>query len=85
MSTEVKLEFIDAGFRDILQSQGVRELVTDITQGIAQRAGDTGFYNEVMLGQAYNANRWVGFVGCETYEAMRAQATDKVLTRAVMA
>lgn len=83
MSEEVRLEFIDAGFRELLQCQGIRETVEDVAQGIQQRAGD-GFYCHVELGQAYNANRWVGFVGCETFDAMRAQATDKVLTRAVM-
>ena len=82
MADQVKMEFVDAGFRELLQSPGVRGEVERITYGIQERAGE-GHYARVLLGRAYNADRWQGFVGCETYEAMKEQATMKNLSMAV--
>lgn len=83
MAEEVRMEFIDQGFRALLQSSGIRGEVQRVAQGICDRAGE-GHYCEVMIGRSYNAERWLGFVGCKTHEAMRRQATEKTLSQAVM-
>lgn len=83
---EIRLKFDSAGFRALLLSDGVKDLVTDKTTEIAQRAnanaGGDGFGTSIEVG-GYGGGRWVGFVHSTDAEAYKAEAEDKVLTRAV--
>lgn len=77
----VRIQFVSDGWRTILNSQEVADLVNDIGRGIAEAAGDGFEYRAARLG--YGGGRVGGFVGATTYEAMLAQAEDKALTKAV--
>ena len=86
MST--RIEFNSQGFREILLSEGCRDLVIEATDEIAIKAnnnnerGGEGFNASVQVG-GYGGGRWVGFVHSTDAEAYKAEAEDKVLTRAV--
>ena len=77
----VRIQFISEGWRKILNSQEVADLVNGIGQNIASAAGPGFEYRAARLG--YGGGRVGGFVSSTTYEAMLAQATDKALTKAV--
>ena len=80
-----KIEFINEGFRGILQSEGTRDLVNEITERIASEANANGncegFRPKTILGT--RANRYVGFVTATTRKASAAESENKALTRAV--
>ena len=84
--SEIRLKFDSAGFRALLLSDGVKDLVTDKTTEIAQRAnanaGGDGFETSIEVG-GYGGGRWLGFVHSTTAAAVKAEAEDKALTRAV--
>lgn len=86
------IEFIDAGFRAILKSEGTHELIQEITESIYQNAvanydavtlanvnASDGFLMEVKQKET----RWVGFVVATDKYAAAAESEDKVLTRAI--
>lgn len=77
----VRIQFVSEGWRKILNSQSVANLVNDIGHGIAEGAGDGFEYRAARI--SYGGGRVGGFVNATTYEAMLAQATDKALTKAV--
>lgn len=86
MST--RIEFNSQGFREILLSEGCRDLVIEVTDEIAIKAnnnnerGGEGFNASVQVG-GYGGGRWIGFVGSTDKEGSIAQAEDLVLTRAL--
>ena len=80
MATKIRIEFISEGFREVLMSDGCSSFVNDIGSQVAQRAGDGFIYRPSYLG--YGGGRMGGYVVADTYEAMVAEATDKVLSRA---
>lgn len=89
MATQVKIEFNSDGFREILCSDGVKELVAQQAALICTRAnandvsGKCGFYTGPYIGN-YGGGRWVDTVRPENYRAAReAEAEYKVLSRAV--
>ena len=69
MSKQMKIEFISAGFREILASDGVKALVDEATTEIQSKANancpehSNGYEKTVMYGN-YGGGRWVGFVQC---------------------
>lgn len=73
-----KLVFKTAGFRKILRSGEARADVTRRANAMASAAGP-GFGVEVSAG----SNRVRATVATETWEAAKAEATNKVLTRAI--
>ena len=75
------ITFSHKGWTKFLLSEGVRKEVSDATNEISQRAGD-GFNPTVYMGD-YGGGRWVGAVHADTYEAMRLEAEEKTLTKAV--
>lgn len=77
-SKVTKIEFIDAGFISVLKSDGTKDLLSDLAEGIAARAGD-GFSAEVLEG----STRFNALVHSDTPEAAKAEAEDKVLSIAV--
>lgn len=89
MATQVRLEFISEGFREILLSEGVRDLVQETADGICDRAnanndrGGEGFATNVIQGN-YGGGRWIGFVKSTDKQSAIAESEDKALTGAVI-
>ena len=83
------IKFNSDGFKEILCSDGVRDLVAQSASEICARAnendieGKCGFYTGPYIGN-YGGGRWVDTIRPENYSAARkAEAEDKVLSRAV--
>ena len=85
---DVDIEFISAGFKAILESDGTKNLVEQEAQSMADRAngnnerGGSGFVASTKLG-GYGGGRWVAFVSTTDKASMIAEAEDKALTRAI--
>lgn len=88
MASETRLVFNSAGFREILLSDEVKDLVTEKAEEIRVKAdannsrGGDGFYSNVEVG-GYGGGRWIGFVGTTDKESEIAESEDKALTRAL--
>lgn len=88
MAQQIRLEFISAGFKEILESDGVRNVIEDTTKGIQQRANanitgeSEGFNASVKLGN-YGGGRWLGFVGTNDQASRVAESENGALTKAV--
>lgn len=88
MASETRLVFNSAGFREVLLSEEVKNLVTEKAEEIRDKAdgnntrGGEGFYSNVEVG-GYGGGRWLGFVGTTDKESMTAESEDKALTRAL--
>lgn len=82
----IRIEFISEGFKQILQSEGVKEMISAKAEEIATRAnanGDCeGFKATTMLG-GYGGGRWIGFVTATDKESMKAESENKSLTGAI--
>ena len=94
MSDE-KIEFNSEGFRQILLSSGVQNIVSDATEQIAARANanlvdqsSEGYEGDVLesprMSNYGNGGRYVGFVRAKDYKAMADEAEYKSLSRAVI-
>ncbi len=89
MAGQAKIEFISDGFRQILLSDGVRDLVQQTADEIKDRAdaniseASEGFSSKVWQG-GYGGGRWVGSVTTTDATSMAAEAEDKALSKAVM-
>ena len=80
--SNVTIKFNSAGFKEVLESSGARDLVSSATDSLAaQVAGDGEFRHGVFLGGP--AGRWIGYVTTDDEEAMKAEAEDKVLSRLI--
>lgn len=82
MATKVRIELNSEGFREILNSQAVADLCKEVGESIASKAGEGFAYFPTHLN--YGGGRVGGFVRGTDDESMAAEATDKVLTKAVM-
>lgn len=88
MSNQMKIEFISAGFREILLSDGVKALVDEATTEIQSKANanlledSEGYEKTVMYGN-YGGGRWVGFVQCTDRASCVAEAEYNALSGAV--
>lgn len=86
MST--RIVFNSEGFREILLSEGCHDLVTNVTEEIADKAnanndrGGNGFNASTQVG-GYGGGRWIGFVTATDNKAAAAQSEDQALTRAL--
>ena len=82
----MKIEFISKGFKEILNTEGVKNLVQDTANEIANKAnanyGGDGFKPRVIKG-FYGGGRWVGFVNSTDRKSIAAESEDQALTRAV--
>lgn len=82
-----KLQFLNQGFKDVLNSSGCQNVVFQNAQRICNEAngnnnrGGEGFSFHVIKGT--KAKRYVGFVYAEDNMADIAESEDKALTRAV--
>lgn len=89
MSKQIKIEFISAGFREILLSDGVKGLVDSAAEEIKDRANSNladekseGYEKTVMVG-GYGGGRWVGFVQTTDHASCVAEAEHNALSGAV--
>lgn len=84
----VRLVFNSDGFRQILQSEGVHDLVQQTAEEIAEKAnanntrGGQGFEARTQIG-GYGGGRYIGFVTTTDNKAKIAESEDKALTRAL--
>ena len=84
----VRLVFNSDGFRQILQSEGVHDLVQQTAEEIAEKAnanntrGGKGFEVSTEKGK-YGGGRYIGFVTTTDNKAKIAESEDKALTRAL--
>lgn len=81
-TTSIRIEFDDAGFQAILSSAAVAGVVVGEGEKIAGLAGD-GFECKQYQTRGLKFDRPAAVVYTDTREAMFAEATDKVLTKAV--
>lgn len=88
MAKKIKIEFISSGFREILEGDGVHQLVTDTATRIQQEANagideeSEGFSVDVWEGN-YGGGRWIGSVTSQDRAAAAAQSEYQVLSKAV--
>lgn len=75
-----RVEFLSSGFKAMLMSKEMLDTVYRAADGIARDAGE-GFTARTFYGRGA-AGRVMATVDADTDEARRAEATDKVLTRA---
>ena len=81
MATKVRIELNHDGIRELLCSAPIGNECMKAAEAIAARAGD-GFV-VLPLMELTRAGRIGAAVAAESYEAKRAEAEDKVLTKAV--
>lgn len=81
-----RIEFISAGFRDILLSEGTKEFVAQTCDQIKDRAnasyGGDGFKSNVEK-SGYAGGRWIGFVKTTDKASLKAESENKALTGAI--
>ena len=82
------IQFNSAGFKAILESGGVKDMVQDTANQICERAnannerGGQGFGVKVKhLG--YGGGRWGAFIYAKDAKATQAESEEKALTKAV--
>lgn len=75
--TTVKIELNYAGIGKLLKDPAIQRMLGDIAAHIAAAAGP-GFESSSTIGR----NRALAMAWAETYEAMRAEAKDRALSRA---
>ncbi len=88
MSKQMKIQFISAGFREILASDGVKALVDDAASEIQSKANanlleDSEGYEKTVMYGGYGGGRWVGFVQCTDRASCVAEAEYNALSGAV--
>ena len=82
-----RIEFIDAGFKGILQSDGCKELIEETTARICDEAnanntrGGDGFASEVIL--SGRAGRYIGLIRPTDKNAVTAATEDSAVERAL--
>ena len=83
-----RIVFNSEGFKQILLSEGCRNVVQSTTEQICEKAnannarGGEGFRATVQVG-GYGGGRWIGFVTAGDAKASAAQSEDQALTRAL--
>lgn len=87
-SKNIRIQFNSDGFRQLLLSDGIRQVVQDTAEEICDKAnannerGGTGFSASTQVG-GYGGGRWIGFVSATDKNASAAESEDKALTRAL--
>lgn len=87
MSVEITIEFNSPGFREILFSEGTKNLVTSAAQKIQAEANaavskSKGFSVRT-YGGGYGGGRWIASVTAIDRAAAAAEAESQVLSKAV--
>lgn len=83
---QARIEFISEGFRQVLLSEGTKQVVEEAAEQIKDRAnanyGGDGFESNVIVG-GYGGGRYIGFVKATDKESMIAESENKALTGAI--
>ena len=81
----VRIEWNNQGFKDILRSDGVKELVLNTAEAIAERATNNipGPSEGYSASAKQNPSRWVAGVITTDQASIVAESEDKALSRAV--
>ena len=82
MATKIRIELNGEGIRELLMSDAIAKECEKAAQAIASRAGE-GFEVLPMRKQSFGGGRIGYAVKTATQEAREAEATDKVLSKAV--
>lgn len=86
---EMKIEFLSAGFKEILMSDGVRSILAQKGDEICARANanltesDSDGYKVTTMPGNYGGGRWVTYVQATDFLAALDEAENKSLTKAV--
>lgn len=80
--SKIRIEMNNAGFKQLATSAKIGKAITGITERIRDNAGE-GFESDVGIKRRHGAERQTGMVWAATREARKAEAENKVLTRAV--
>ena len=88
--SNVNIDFLQgAGFRQLLNSDEVKDMVEGHVNAIKARADanlngaeSEGFNEKVIMG-GYGGGRWVGIVGTSDLATVIAESENKALTKAV--
>lgn len=78
--TTIRIDLDDEGIREFLRGNEVRRWVTGIVENIQHAAGE-GMKSDVQVSR--KGDRVRGMVWTETFDAMRAEAYHRALTRAI--
>ncbi len=87
--SQMEIEFISDGFKEILNSDGTKQLVDSLAQEIQMRANSnvagehTDGYKVTTMHSNKGDGRWVSFVQAADYIAAEKEAEYKALTKAV--
>lgn len=79
----IRIEFNDAGFRELLNSSEVEQLVLGHAQGIANRANEASGLDSFEAHSVKAGTRYVAFAGTTDEASAQAESEDKVLSQAV--
>lgn len=91
MSAQISIKFNSAGFKEILMSEEMKNLIQSVSEDIAGKAnanyGGDGFKAEVWQGAMSSKHsyggRWIGSVSSTDRESAQAESEYKALSRAV--
>ena len=85
----VRIQFNSDGFREILQSEGVKALVENTANDIRSKANanlaseSSEGYEVSVISGGYGGGRRVGFVASSDAEAAAAESEYKALSKAI--
>lgn len=79
----VRLEFNSDGFRELLNSPEVEQLVLQHAQEIANRANEASGLDSFEAHSLKAGTRYIAFAGTTDDASAQAEAEDKVLSQAV--
>ena len=79
----VRLEFNSDGFRELLNSSEVEQLVLQHAQEIANRANEASGLDSFEAHSLKARTRYIAFAGATDDASAQAEAEDKVLSQAV--
>ena len=81
-----RIEFISPGFKAILNTEEMHNVVEEVAQHIADNAngnyGGDGFEATTKLG-GYGGGRWIAFVSSSDKDSLKAESEESALTRAI--
>ena len=85
---QIEIEFISEGFKEILNSDGVRAAVENAANDIKNKAdanisGESEGFSAHAWKGGYGGGRWVASVTTTDLASMQAEAENKALTKAV--
>ena len=83
MPTSIRMRWENKGFKQIIRSDSVHDLIESEADKVRNAAGD-GYRSKVEFGTAYGG-RWIGFVTADTYEAREDAVKNATLERALNA